>query len=444
MKRDENLLTIGMGFGDESKGSFVHYISNNYDIKYYVKYNGGCQGRHCIVADGKEYVFSQLSPSILNGCTTILTNNFVFEPFSLMNEINCISETSGINKSELLKHIIIDNDCICVTAIHKIYNRLEESSKKGEARGSVGTGVSIAGHYTAPKYKYITLKASDLGNKDIIKKILTNQLSFFINLCDTHDYNDEQLKDFDINQYIEDIYEVAINIRDCMADTKSLIESHDAIYESSQGILLDKKYGFYPNTTLLDTSCDSQADIANKIGFIRCLYTRHGNGIFPTEDAELEEIFDDPSQQVSQYNGKIRFGYFDCVLLKYASLVTGIRTIYMSHIDYLRKLTNPKICVAYKYNGEISEKFKELFRYEVNSQNEILIRVIKKPDKTLTDYLKDVTPMYKEVKFDDDFSFNEKMETYISLIEEECNVSVPIISFGANIGDKFRRKEVGR
>ena len=36
------------------------------------------------------------------------------------------------------------------------------------------------------------------------------------------------------------------------------------IVESSQGILLDEKYGFRPNTTYLDTSLDSLKNINGK------------------------------------------------------------------------------------------------------------------------------------------------------------------------------------
>ena len=75
-------------------------------------------------------------------------------------------------------------------------------------------------------------------------------------------------------------------------------DSNIFIFEGSQGLLIDSKYGIHPNVTCVDTTLLGadrilkRSDDVVKVGIVKPLCTRHGMGIFPTEmtKKELEEI----------------------------------------------------------------------------------------------------------------------------------------------------------
>lgn len=441
---ENDMVLTDLGFGDSGKGSFVQYIASvNPQIKKFIKYNGGCQGRHCIIHNGKHIVFSQLSSAMVyDHACTILGKKFVFEPFSLLNEIKSVSDALKISPEDIISRLYIDKSCVCVTPIHKIYNQWEEEFVG--VRGSVGTGVSIAGMYSSGAYEDITLYASDLLHPFLILSKLCQQADFFQSLqASSIHFKElkERICNINVFQYCIDLVNIMETNSFMVIDTEKIISDDScALYESSQGILLDKKYGFYPNTTLLDLSIDSISGIKNKTGIIRSVYTRHGKGVFPTKSAELQNILSDSSQEIGKYSGRIMFGYFDCVLLRYAVKTTGIHQIYMSHLDYLKLDIPLKICISYRYAGKITEEFKSLFDYELN-KSAVYIRNIKKPHKNLSLYLKSVIPVYKEIEFTDICSFYHKTDIYTKAIEQECGIPVSVISFGADIQDKYIRNQ---
>lgn len=441
MKDNYDILTIGLGFGDEGKGSFIQYIASKCeDIRYFEKYNGGCQGQHCVNYNGKRVYFSQLSSSILYGKSTIIGKDFIFEPFSFMNEVDAVSASSGILKSDILSRTFIDNQCICVTPIHRMVNVWEEEYSTQFKRGSVGIGVSIAGYYNKCG---IVLHAEDLAYTEKVREIIENQISYFSDLYkneESYSFLEEMFDEYKLEIYLGNLSNLFYDINFNIVDTSVFHSSQNSfVYENSQGILLDVNYGLKPNTTLLDVSADKKMDCHKKIGIIRSLYTRHGPGVFPTENLLLNKIFCDDSQEEGKYSGKIRFGYFDCILFFYAVYVTSVNEIYLSHLDYLSKLNEINICKAYKYHGDITQEFKELFEWKYDNDNNIIIYRMIKAGKYISNYLRFCTPVYEKIVFGKEDGFKKKTEKYIKVIESLCNVKITVASFGSNIYDKVER-----
>ena len=434
----QGILTIGLGFGDEAKGSFIQYLQHKYGITLHEKYNGGCQGKHSILHDGKYIPFSQLSVSMIdNNTITILGDNFVFEPFALKNEIDFISKALNVNAADLQKRIFIDKNCVCVTPIHKLYNRAEEDTPHG--RGSVGTGVSIAGYY---KERFnITLTSGCMWDIDRIKKILERQQYFFSQLCLEKGYVDA-ISSFDTDAYVNELYNIMLDFSNNVVDVKARFHQNENImlYESSQGFLLDRKYGLHPNTTLLDVSADSM--ILNKelwrIGFIRSIYTRHGKGCFPSEDEKLNSLLTDETQEIGIYSGKIRFGWFDCVLFRYAIRYTCVDEVYMSHLDYLSVIGDMKICTSYIYHGDKSfDEVSKIFDCLLETDNTIVIKDILFPSRYISLYLNECIPILETVDFKNASGALDRSKTYISRISQLCNVKISLFSFGPDVRQKI-------
>ena len=445
---NKSVAIVGLGFGDEGKGSCLNYLYQNLDSnKYYIfeKYNGGCQGRHTVrLNNGKSFSFSQLSPSILSADNILLlSDNFVFEPFALFNEIDALSFLMNENKNFYFNRIYIDKNAICVTPIHKYFNIAQEEFMGDKARGSVGTGVSIAKFYSensninSDKYQVFDLvvKANDLHNISVLKKKLRNQKDYFSEMGKLLGYDISRIENFEYLKYIEDLEFLFSNYFLNIIDIKEFYhnDNNRFVFESSQGILLDRKYGVKPNITYLDTSCDSVKEDSHKIGVIRSIYTRHGVGVFPTEDEYLEKIFNDESQEVGQFSGKLRFGWFDLILYKYALRCAKVNEVYMTCLDYLRYLNEINICIGYKYNGDINQDFKRIFEYE-NNNDAVIIKEIKCNDELLSEYLNNVTPIYDIIDLKG-CTFTEIINKYVAYIMKNSDVRIGYISYGSNINN---------
>lgn len=430
----DNIITIGLGFGDEGKGSFIYYLAKKcHDYKYFVKYNGGCQAKHTIKIGKETYSFAQLSPSLLVDNTyTVLGSNYVMNPINLLVECEFFDNNyfKYNNIQMVLDRVLIDKNCVCVTPYHKIYNQIEEKSKK--RRGSVGIGVSIAGLW---KIKNGILYAKDLNNETKLREVLKRQKNYAIERCSKEKLPYDDIINYDIENYINNVLYNMRTFNFHIIDTQKIIEKNKCIFESSQGLLLDKEKGIYPNTTYLDTTLNSLENLeGNRIGFIRAFYTRHGPGVFPTEMLDLKNFCFDDVQEVGEFNGSIRTGYFDLVLFRYALKETGIDIIFMSYLDILNNVKNMLICNEYLYEGRITKEFDELFEYK---KTEIGYQVsnIKKMSKNVGKYLNQMSAIFTNIVFGN-VTFDEKAKIYIEEIEKLSNIKIRLYSKGPQIEDK--------
>lgn len=433
-----SILTVGLGWGDECKGSYNQYLSKETDILLHERYNGGCQGRHCIMHNGREMVFSHLSTGMVYPeSITIMSKNFVIEPFALYNEVCCISRILDIPVTEFIHRIFIDSKCICATPIHKLYNMAEEET--GNVRGSVGTGISIAGFYSKENQDTM-LTADNLLDRDTTENILVKQKKYFSMLCNEKGYVCN-LSDFDVAKCADELCMIMKHFKDCIVDTYQRFHSDGGnrfLYESSQGILLDKHYGFPPNTTLLDVSTDSVADAEAKIGIIRSVYTRHGRGIFPTESCYLNSILSDRSQECGKYSGRIRFGYFDCIMYRYALKLSGVKEVFVSCMDYLTNMNKIKICTGYIYQGNTdADELSQYFNC-ANDGGNIYIYDIVKTGPDISYFLNDCIPQYAELAFSCADIFT-KANAYASFLEKQGGIKITNFSLGTEINDRYIR-----
>jgi len=243
------------------------------------------------------------------------------------------------------------------------------------------------------------------------------------------------------------------------------IKKQVIIYEGSQGLLLDGKYGLRPNTTHLDTtnhkackdakmsektlskrSDEGTFDI-RKIGIAKAFYSRHGEGVFPTECVELKESIIDENQEETYWNGKIRFGWFDAVLFRYAQSINKVNEIFMSSLDKLDGIPQIKVCNSYKYKGAIDEQFKKIFSYYHDEQGNVIILDIIHSCKNISRYLEECEPIYITVKgWEKAVSESNKghkktmsyeCRNYLQLISSLIKIPITCISYGPTKNEKM-------
>src|SRR5689334_12757201 len=82
-------LTVDLGFGDAGKGSIVDFLSREHLAHTVVRYNGGAQAAHRVVAAGtkpREHVFAQFGSGTLAGAATHLSRFMLLDPLAMLAE----------------------------------------------------------------------------------------------------------------------------------------------------------------------------------------------------------------------------------------------------------------------------------------------------------------------------------------------------------------------
>lgn len=99
--------------------------------------------------------------------------------------------------------------------------------------------------------------------------------------------------------------------------------------------------------------------IGDVIGVVKAYTTRVGDGPFPTEDSdEIGNLLQTRGGEIGvTTKRKRRCGWLDLVLLKYTSIINGYTAICLTKLDILDTLSEIKIGVAYKQNGEVLDHF---------------------------------------------------------------------------------------
>ena len=124
---------IGLGFGDEGKGTTTEYLCSQFSNPLVIRFSGGHQAGHTVVHDDVSHIFSNFGSGTLSGYPTYWSKYCTVYPFALLNELEILLE-KGITPK-----LFIDPQCPITTPYDKEYNQLSEKKNK---HGSCGVGYS--------------------------------------------------------------------------------------------------------------------------------------------------------------------------------------------------------------------------------------------------------------------------------------------------------------
>lgn len=177
---------------------------------------------------------------------------------------------------------------------------------------------------------------------------------------------------FNLEEIIKDYAEYRKVIEPYVTDTSVILneaidQGKRVLFEGAQGVMLDIDQGTYPFVTSSNPvaggvtigSGVGPTKIHHVVGISKSYTTRVGDGPFPTElDNEIGARIRRIGNEYGTTTGRPRrVGWFDSVVVRHARRVSGITELSLNSIDVLTGLDIVKICVAYKYKGEIMEEF---------------------------------------------------------------------------------------
>lgn len=471
--QETNFVLCGMAFGDEGKGSFVDFLAHEHGIKLNIKYNGGSHAGHSVaLPDGRYHKFSQLGSGMFApDSTTVLTPNTVVNPINVCAEVEEFAQKTGASTESIYRRILIDPECYCVTRYHKLTNKMRELARGKNRLSSFGTGVSEV--MKVLRETGIGLKFGDLYKSDCLINTLHTLREYTVAFYEkNYEAIYENVPDNVVKYITEEIdfleqkealvamcEDYRAMVLHCPWQIGSLQQffsyspaklKEPAIYEGSQGLLLDFKVGLRPNTTQLDTTANYAVQMLKsagqhfiKVGIFKAFASRHGFGVFPTQDSAVNIA--DENQDSLFWNGSIKFGWFDAVLARYAQKYNQVDQLLLSSLDLLSTFPKIRVCNQYVYHGERDRHFERMFDYSIEEER-VIINDIKCADELLAKYLEQCKPRYIDVEgwMSDvsDAKTSEQLPAkcleYIGLLAKLVGVPIFVVSVGATRENKVR------
>lgn len=419
----KNTVVVGAQFGDEGKAKITDLLAVNAD--FIIRYQGGCNAGHTVVADNKKYKFHLVPSGILyENKTCFIGAGVVIYPENFKNEIQELMD-EGITKERFEKSLKI-SPLANITMPYHI--DLDGAGEDNLGKNKIGTTKKGIGPTYTDKYARVGIRIEDLFNE----KALSEKLDIILPLKNKILKEVYGLKTYTKEEILSKLKEykelfkpyVCFDWQEVLREAK---KNKTILFEGAQGVLLDIDYGTYPYVTSSNPIAGGAGvgagvgplAIEEAIGVFKAYITRVGEGPFVTE---LVDETGDKIQTIGAEFGvttgrKRRCGWFDGVIAKYSVLVGGISTIALTKLDVFDTFEEIKLCVAYKNKktGEISS----LYPTNVAEHSEY-----EPVYKTFKGWMSDITKIRKY----EDLPDNAKI--YLEFLEEFLDCKIGIISVG--------------
>lgn len=356
-------VITGLGYGDECKGATVDFLNPKYVIRI-----GGPQARHNVVTrEGKICCFAQIGSATLKGARTHLSKHMLIEPGTLFEDACELERDYGIR--DIFDRITIDEECLVITRFQMAACRLREIARSANPHGTTGFGV---GDTILDAESGTCIQAKDFGKPwlsdkiEAIRELKLKQLESVLDQVRDLPAAQEELSVLYNQELVEEQTHIFSNLR-CLFSIVDgsyldwlLQQEGEMVIEGSQGVLLDRWYGWNPHTTMVRTTPDYAINLLEehgfrgkiiKLGLTRAYQTRHGTGPFVTEDHNWRRIIKDFNNGLHPWQGRFRVGPLDAVALRYAINVCGgpkaFDGLVVSCLDQMAPFETWSICTSY-------------------------------------------------------------------------------------------------
>ncbi|MEV6559236.1 adenylosuccinate synthetase [Nocardia sp. NPDC051756] len=327
-----HIVVVDLGFGDAGKGATVDWLCSaeaGLDVSAVVRFNGGAQAAHNVVADGRHHTFAQFGSGTFSGVPTLHSRHVLVEPIALAGEARQLA-VLGVPDPLALLHI--DGRALLTTPIHIAANRAREDARGSSRHGSCGRGIGETAWYAL---EHDAPTVADCLRPKVLRDKLLALAAHYGALIAPSEHRYEPI------EILVDMYrEFAAAVRIVGGEQLARFARRGRlVFEGAQGVLLDEWRGFHPHTTWSTVEPRNAramlAEIGSAgyvLGVTRTYMTRHGAGPLPTEDLGL--AYPEPHNTTGRYQGEFRLGHLDPILLNYAIAASGgIDGLALTHLD---------------------------------------------------------------------------------------------------------------
>ena len=354
---ERKLVILGAQWGDEGKGKIVDLLSGSFDIT--VRYQGGSNAGHTVIANGEKFILHLLPTGILHShSVAVISQGVVVDLEVLDKELEGLKERGIDYEGRLL----ISDRAHLVLPYHKVLDRLFEK------KGGIGTTLRGIGPAYMFKFRRKGIRFADLEDEKNLYSLIEENVEFVKALCEKVFCEEHNLNADSIFEGTLRVYE---KYRSMVTDVSEYLRSSDKsiLFEGAQGTMLDIDMGTYPYVTSSNSSAlglSNGTGLSPKffsdayfLGVAKAYTTRVGGGPFPTEleNEEGKRLRDLGGEYGSTTGRPRRCGWIDLVALKYAVKTNHIDGLIITKLDVLDSFENIKLCVAYECDGKKRDSF---------------------------------------------------------------------------------------
>ena len=410
-----SLVIVGTQWGDEGKGKIVDYCAK--DAHCVVRYQGGANAGHTIVADGIELKLQILPSGVLHKKQAMIGAGVVIDPGILINEINTV-QSMGLDPD-----LVISWKAHVTLPYHNALDMKWDQSRNKNKIGTTGRGI---GPTYEDKMRRNGIRISDIVSNQYDERVRSN-VDIANNILRTILHEAQGIDPEEVLEYCARVRPILCEYSGdvSIAVNQALDENKRVLFEGAQATMLDIDHGTYPYVTSSNPVAGGVCTgvgvgpkrIDHVIGVCKAYTTRVGEGPFPTElDNEEGEHLQKMGREFGTVTGRPRrCGWLDLNIIRYARRINGLTGLALTKIDVLDGLKVIKLCNSYLVDGE---ELRDLPIHQINM----------------------CEPIYLEFDgwdnlFEGD-ALNPNARKYIDTVEREVGVPIYFVSTGP------RREEI--
>ena len=351
------VVVVGAQWGDEGKGKLVDVLAERAD--WVVRYQGGANAGHTVDLGDRTFVLHQIPSGILHrGVRCAIGNGVVLDPDTLFDEIDGLVK-AGV---DVEGRLYVSERAHLVLPYHK---QVDGASASSKAIGTTGRGIGPA---YEDKIARRGVRVLDLRHPERLREVVEKGAE---NARARLSRSGSALT-IDVEAVLALLQRLSVRLLPLAEDVGLMV--HRAIradatvlLEGAQGSLLDIDHGTYPYVTSSNTTAGGAAvgigigpsAIDNVLGVVKAYTTRVGNGPLPTEfDEPLQSEVRKLGNEYGATTGRARrCGWFDALVVKYATRVNGLSDLAVTKLDVLDTLPRLGVCVGYEIDGELHDEF---------------------------------------------------------------------------------------
>ncbi|MDP8994887.1 MAG: adenylosuccinate synthase, partial [Pseudomonadota bacterium] len=253
--------------------------------------------------------------------------------------------------------------CPLILPFHRDLDALREDAS---GAGRIGTTRRGIGPAYEDKVGRRAIRVCDLAHLDTLGPMIDR-------LCAHHDALragfaeppiDRERLMRDLREIADFVLQFARPVWQTLNQAKA--EGRRILFEGAQGVLLDVDHGTYPFVTSSNTIAGTAAGGTGLgpgaagfvLGIVKAYATRVGSGPFPTElDDDTGRRLGERGREFGTVTGRQRrCGWFDAVLVRQSTTLSGVTGIALTKLDVLDGLGEVKICTGYRLRGETLDR----------------------------------------------------------------------------------------
>jgi adenylosuccinate synthase len=342
------IAVIGAQWGDEGKGKIVDALAHDADVV--VRYSGGANAGHTVVAGGETFKLHHLPCGTLHDRpTSVLGAGMVIDPWTFLDELDALAARRDPGR------IVIAREAHLVLPHHR---------KNDEGGGFVGTTGRGIGPAYSDKARRLGVRAGDLLDGAALAERLERLLTGKPNSTGRVGWTS-------VEAALEALAEVRERLAPLVGDAgalarQAIAEGRRVMFEGGQGTMLDLGYGTYPYVTsshptvggILVGAGVSHKALSTVVGVVKAFTTRVGHGPFPTEihdeatGLRLRGTGANPWDEYGTTTGRPRrVGWLDLAQLRYAAEINGFDALVVTKLDVLSGMDTVRVGVGYDAGG---------------------------------------------------------------------------------------------